>query len=485
MLRRTANPLRCSRCGRSHDDAADKTAWNGDFDRGVLRAVICPGCQTAAEAVEAAANEVLVDSSTISHTADGRVQVLEPGSWTRVEAAAHPLVQDDPDVHLAIAARHGALLISVASHSDAGLVSALAPGPCTQVATVALMQAGAVARGRHVTVQAVDTMTVDTAILAADHAALTDCEDRGELVLLFHPDIDPALLRAFAPDVASAMRSQLAAPAVSGDGRALPSPRSAGTDLTAVGLVDSGPAWQNFWFGSVDSGYDLEAGLMSWTHRIMADSGASTVLSAGHGLTWTELPLEHRSQLHIPAAGDGPGLSLATLLLSTREADWQWDRTFARVTPDRLSPDLRGLLPTHVSALRAGLVTAADFQPDRRRSPATRLAHRIAALATTAAYLAIDSSHFIPAGLALDVATTAELDADSHQNLRLPGGWSLVHHEPVPVRVIAAGDDELEVMTAHGVVVGREQAVLGRVFGRDQSVRFTLAAGPDPVDRGV
>ncbi|WP_233288920.1 hypothetical protein [Kitasatospora sp. MBT63] len=484
------NPLRCSGCARSHAAASDQSEWNGDYAKGVLRAVICPGCQTPAQSVEALVNAALIGPGTISRTPDGRARIIEPGMWTRVEAAAHPLVQDDPDVHLAMTVRDGTLLISVARHSDAALVSALAPGPCAEVATAALSAAGATRTGRRVTVTAADNIPADTAFLAADHAALEDHEDRSELILLFSPDIDPALLRAVAPDIAAAMRSQLRSTVGVADGpRGLPGQRTDGTDLQAVGLVTSGPAWQQFWYGAADSGFDLEAGLRGWIERVMADSDATALLATRYGLTWSELPADHRAQLHIPTAGDGPGLSLATLMLSTREADWEWDRRFTRVCPDRLPSDLRGLVPTHLSALRSGLVTPAAFQPDRRRSPAALQAHRVAALATTAAYLAIDHAHFVPADLALDVATTTEPDAGTLQALRLPGLWNLVLHEPVPVRAISADDDELEVMTAHGVVLGREQAVLGAVLAAhpdhtvDTSMGLVLVTDVD--DRGT
>nr|BEK71372.1 hypothetical protein KPHV_85990 [Kitasatospora purpeofusca] len=450
--------------------------------------MICPGCQTPAQSVEALVNAVMIDPDTISHTPDGRARAVEPGMWNRIEAATHPLVQDDPDVHLAMAVRDGRLLISVAGHSDAALVSALAPGPCAAVATAALTAAGATHTGRRVTVAAEDGFSADTVILVADHAVLEDHEDRGELILLFNPDVDPALLRAVAPDIAAAMRSQLRPTVGTPNGpRGLPGQRTDGTDLTAVGLATSSPAWQQFWHGP--AGFDLEAGLRGWTERIMADSGATALLATRYGLTWAELPADHRAQLHIPDTGDGPGLSLATLMLNTRESDWEWDRRFARVCPDRLPSDLRGLVPTHLSALRSGLLAPAAFQPDRRRSPAARLAHRVTALTTTAAYLAVDHAHFVPADLALDVATTAEPDAETLQALRLPGLWSLVLHEPVPVRAISADDDELEVMTAHGVVLGREQAVLGAVLAAhpdhsvDTSMGLVLVTDVD--DRGT
>ncbi|MEV7928562.1 hypothetical protein [Kitasatospora sp. NPDC088779] len=478
-------PLRCSGCGRSHAAASDQSEWNGDFDKGVLGTVTCPGCQTPAQSIEALVNAAMIDPDAISHTPDGRARIIEPGMWTRVEAASHPLVQDDPGVHLAMAVRDGKLLISVARHSDAALVSALAPGPCADVAAAALAAAGATRTGWRVTVSAEDGIPADTVLLVADHAVLEDGEDRGELILLFNPDIDPALLRAVAPDIAAAMRSQLHSTLDASDGsRAL-----GDADLTAVGLVTSGPAWQQFWYGPDCSGFDLEVGLRSWTERVMADSGAAALLATRYGLNWSDLPGDQRAQLHIPETGDGPGLSLATLMLGTRESDWEWDRRFARVCPDRLPPDLRGLVPTHLSALRSGLVPPAAFQPDRRRSPAARLAHRVAALATTAAYLAIDHAHFVPASLALDVATTAEPDAGTLRALRLPGPWNLLLHEPVPVRAISADDDELEVMTAHGVVLGREQAVLGAVLAAhpdhtvDTSMGLVLVTDVD--DRGT
>ncbi|MGW2657011.1 SNF2-related protein [Streptomyces sp. NPDC001478] len=51
-------------------------------------------------------------------------------------------------------------------------------------------------------------MPADIVLLAADHAAAEDHEDHGELILIFNPGLDPALLEAFAPEAAFAIRSQ-------------------------------------------------------------------------------------------------------------------------------------------------------------------------------------------------------------------------------------------------------------------------------------
>ncbi|MBD0673902.1 hypothetical protein [Streptomyces sp. CBMA156] len=134
MSAQTTDSIRCSRCRRSYAEAGDQAEWNAVLDRGVLRAVYCPGCQSPAESVEASVNQVLRGSRSMTRGADGLLRVLEPGAWTRVAAASHPLVQDDPDIHLALTVREGCLLVAVAGHSDAGLVSALAPGPCAEVA---------------------------------------------------------------------------------------------------------------------------------------------------------------------------------------------------------------------------------------------------------------------------------------------------------------------------------------------------------------
>jgi hypothetical protein len=49
----------------------------------------------------------------------------------------------------------------------------------------------------------------------------------------------------------------------------------------------------------------------------------------------------------------------------------------------------------------------------------------------------------VPAPLALDLVTTAPLDEQTRTTLRLPAPWPLITHDPVPLRVAEADDDEL------------------------------------------
>ena len=89
-------------------------------------------------------------------------------------------------------------------------------------------------------------------------------------------------------------------------------------------------------------------------------------------------------------------------------------------------------------------------------------------MTTTAAYLAMDHTHFIPESLALDVATTAALSASNRAVLRLPGPWAMVL-QPVPLTAVRADDAELESLLDGEQVPGTGHAVLGGV----------LAAHPD------
>ncbi|MFF2618771.1 SNF2-related protein [Kitasatospora sp. NPDC058046] len=145
--------------------------------------------------------------------------MAKPGEWNVVQAGIDPSVRNDSDTHLAVRLVDDILRLSVAAHSDAALVSILAPGLCTEVATAALADEGATATGRRVMVQAVPDWPADLVILAADHSSLLDGEDRGELILYFHPDISSGLLRAFAPHIVALMGDQGGMP-VTADGTA-------------------------------------------------------------------------------------------------------------------------------------------------------------------------------------------------------------------------------------------------------------------------
>ncbi|WP_331725862.1 hypothetical protein [Streptomyces sp. NBC_00470] len=97
-------------------------------------------------------------------------------------------------------------------------------------------------------------------------------------------------------------------------------------------------------------------------------------------------------------------------------------------------------------------------------------------MTTTAAYLAMDHTHFIPEDLALDVTTTAALSTGNRAALRLPGPWAMVLHEPVPLTTVQADDDELEALLDGEQVPGSSHAVLGGVLAAhpDHTVDTTL-----------
>ncbi|MFF2374907.1 hypothetical protein ACFVUW_11045 [Streptomyces xiamenensis] len=317
-------------------------------------------------------------------------------------------------------------------------------------------------------------------MLVEEHALFED-GGRGDLVLAFAPDISPRMLVAFAPHVADAMRGHMRAADLTATRVAqsyLPATdhkRAAPAEKTSdEGLVEGGPAWQSFWFGGEGEGapgaFDFEAALETFRTRVVRDSDTAEVLVRDHGVHWADLPRQHKDQMYIPgpAAGD-PGVDVAALMLATRAEDWEWDGVYARVSPHRLTEDLTDLHPTDISALRRGLVGPAAFNSDRKLSARARASHGLAALTTTAAYLAVPHTHFIPADLSLDVATTAALGPKTLAAMRLPGPWIMVLHEPVPLAALHAGDQELETLIAESRVSGSDHAVLGGV----------LAACPD------
>ncbi|MFJ7279351.1 SNF2-related protein [Kitasatospora sp. NPDC098663] len=201
----TSTVLRCASCGRGYERAADRDQWNGDFKRGVLKAVICPKCQSPDQVLEAVVNDAL-RFAALPGAREARA--AEPGEWQVVQALVEPAVRNDPGTHLVVRLVGDVLRLAVAGHSDAALVSILAPGLCTEVATAALADEGATATGQRVLVNATTDCPADIVYLAADHASLEDGEDRGELILYYHPAIPPGLLRAFAPRIAALMQSE-------------------------------------------------------------------------------------------------------------------------------------------------------------------------------------------------------------------------------------------------------------------------------------
>lgn len=485
------SPARCLRCGESHTPGDE--GWNADWRQGRGHGLVCPTCQTPEEAAEASVKTAYLDYGNAAVGSDGAARVAPFGGWHSVQAAHHPLV-DDPNIHLTVTVQKSRLLIAVAAHSDAALQAVFADGPCMTVAREALDRAGARPLDRRVIVQPLDGWPHDSVMLAEDRVLSADDEDRGELVLGFAREMNPQLLEAFAPWAADAMRAHMntapergpAGPAAleSITASALPAPRIERPPAALdTGLVVGGPAWQRFWFGPATQDtahapeFDFINALTQFRTRVMNDSGAAQILTQEHGLRWEDLPAGQQEQMHIPAPGSAdPGLDVAALMLRTRTEDWTWDGVYARVAPHRLTEDLTDLHPTDVSALRWGLLAPRAFTPDRRISPESRPTHALAAVTTTAAYLAVDHTHFIPEYLALDVATTAALSANNRAALRLPGPWTMVLHEPVPLAAVHADDGELEALLGGGQIPQSSHAVLGGVLAAhpDHTIDTTL-----------
>ncbi|MER8236147.1 hypothetical protein [Streptomyces sp. NPDC094049] len=414
---------------------------------------------------------------------DGAARVAPRGGWHRVVEGHHPLV-DKHGVHCVVEAMEGRLYIAVSAGSDAELYKIFSDGPGATVARRALHKAGALTQGRAVAVAPGDAWPRDCVVVIEDHALCADGEDRGELLLGFSPQMNPYLLEAFTPQIADAMRTHMATVPPPGQAASMlegitssvlptprPEPAPAARPAPDDGLVVGGPAWQRFWFGndSQDTTPAPDFGIERFRTRVMNDSGAAQILTQEHALNWDDLTAEQREQMYLPGpAPSHTGLDLAALMLRTRTEDWTWDGAYTRVSPHRLTEDLTDIQPTDVSALRWGLVAPRAFTPDRRLSPHSRRSHAIAAVTTTAAYLAVDHTHFIPEHLALDVATTAPLSQRNRAALRLPGPWAMILHEPVPLTAVQAGDEELDALL-DGQIPGSSHAVLGAV----------LAANPD------
>ncbi|WP_432789392.1 hypothetical protein QYM46_13795 [Brevibacterium sp. K11IcPPYGO002] len=59
-------PTHCKRCGRTYQEKAhDSGQWNIDFASGYVTGLICPRCQTAEDVMEAQANDLALEGSTI------------------------------------------------------------------------------------------------------------------------------------------------------------------------------------------------------------------------------------------------------------------------------------------------------------------------------------------------------------------------------------------------------------------------------------
>lgn len=98
----------------------------------------------------------------------------------------------------------------------------------------------------------------------------------------------------------------------------------------------------------------------------------------------------------------------------------------------------------------------------------------VRALTGTAAYL---SAALVPAGIALDVVTTAPLDEETRDSLRLPAPWSFITHEAVPLRAAQADDDELAALIEAGVCVGPEPVILGGLLAAQPDGRLDTTSG--------
>ena len=59
-------PTQCKRCGRTYQEKAhDSGQWNIDFASGYVTGLICSRCQTAEDVMEAQANDLALEGSTI------------------------------------------------------------------------------------------------------------------------------------------------------------------------------------------------------------------------------------------------------------------------------------------------------------------------------------------------------------------------------------------------------------------------------------
>ncbi|MFF8430988.1 hypothetical protein ACF07Y_38820 [Streptomyces sp. NPDC016566] len=230
-------------------------------------------------------------------------------------------------------------------------------------------------------------------------------------------------------------------------------------------------AWKDFLLGAEPGPWDARLGAM-WK-RVVAECGAADKLAAEHGIVWEELPHETKICLAVDTH-HGEILDIAEAALRTRIEDWQREARYARIHRS-MPEDLAGLVPADVGTLRAGLLTPKDFRTSDYSGKQLRMERLVRALTGTAAYLA--AAHMIPAGLALDVVTTAPLDTETLAALRLPAPWSLVVHEPVTLAAAQADDTELTRLIEAGQCAGHQPAILGGLLAASDDGSLDTTAG--------
>lgn len=231
-------------------------------------------------------------------------------------------------------------------------------------------------------------------------------------------------------------------------------------------LVDlDANAWRGFLLGADPEPWDRSAAKL-W-QRLVTETGTACWLADVHDLDWDALA--HDKSIALAVAGPRGVVDVAAAVCRTVRRDWERDRAYARAFRP-LPRDLTGLVPADVGALRHGLLSAAAFTDSDYTDPSSRLERLTAASAGTAAYLA--AAHLAPADLALDMVTTAPLEPELSERLRLPARWSLMVHEPVTLAAAQADDDELATLIDAGACAGDEPAIIGGLLAAHDD--FTL-----------
>lgn len=257
---------------------------------------------------------------------------------------------------------------------------------------------------------------------------------------------------------------------------------SGGAARPALRSLEAGP-WQQFLTGPEAAGHGRHLGAL-WK-RLVGECGAATALADRHRIDWEALARDEQVPL-VLRTDAAEAVDVAAEVCRTQHDAWAREARYARIHRP-LAADLSGLVAADTGALRSGLLDDGAFRDHAGVGQAELQRRWMRALTGTAAYLA--ALHFIPAALALDVVTTAPLDAESRQALRLPAPWSLIVHEPVAVAAAQADDDELAAHIDAGRCAGRQPAILGGLlaarpdFTVDATTGFLLVAGADAAGR--
>lgn len=256
---------------------------------------------------------------------------------------------------------------------------------------------------------------------------------------------------------------------------------------TPINLTDSDT---RFLFGEhVDQQAEVQdAGMLPRAFkRVVEDSGAGAHLRK-LGVDPADFP-DDAVPVHavLDALKDLEGaLDLISFVMTMFAAKKGEDERFEKATdrwrkvPDRVS----GYVPADAGSIRwtmmsRGLMSPFDFERQHQENGLARVSDAIGA-----AYSYLSTPFFIPASVALDAVTGTPPPPMRWQDIRLPGRYSMVFHDGVPLTVVAGDDDTVEAYAEDNGLVREDTLLLGALIAADDdlavdhSLAFLILAKP-------